>query len=481
MTDVEADQGPDEHPFAANMLQKYLLYGLSLPERSLRSGVGAATGILRESTELLVPQAFRSSKTYSVMVQQMLDFLAEDVGGVERPVDGTNQAGSSNQTTATDPAAFTDQAVAPLQHDAANQPNTTNQADTVLRAGAAVEAVSPAGDSPTRHPSPTQPPDPTQQASPIDQATAGNSPTSGTSPDVPLGVPSGDAARPADQRVDQFVARKAVGNFVEMASLSTLHLSPIMLLAVVSDVAYGSSAYLNELSAVLKKQGVIDQASTIDHVEDLLGAVSRATSTTASSFDTPPLSVAGLQETIATTREAVSQINPAAVIPQAELQRMWDDIHDIAVRDNVGLLDVSTAMTLHTMQRMGKVGRGALSTMRVAGRLFDRHVIDHYQESLGEIQRQGFYATLAEASGPYLDAVWKNFSTERSTITEDLLSGKTLSWAWGALRDLFGDDDTQDKAQSAPDGNRQRAEDIKHIAELKQTGNPPDRESQPGQ
>ena len=40
----------------------------------------------------------------------------------------------------------------------------------------------------------------------------------------------------ADQTKD-FVARKAVGNFIDMASLATLHLSPMLLLAVVGDVA----------------------------------------------------------------------------------------------------------------------------------------------------------------------------------------------------------------------------------------------------
>ncbi|MHB1037899.1 MAG: hypothetical protein ACYC35_25910, partial [Pirellulales bacterium] len=111
-------------------VRKYLLYTLSLPERTLRSGAGIMGGALRESASLLVPQAFQSSKTYSVLIRQTLDFLAEDIGGV-----GAEQAAD------------------------------------------------------------------------------------------------------APPRVENFVARKAVGNFIEMAGLATLHLSPIMLLAIVSDVA----------------------------------------------------------------------------------------------------------------------------------------------------------------------------------------------------------------------------------------------------
>ena len=48
--------------------------------------------------------------------------------------------------------------------------------------------------------------------------------------------------------VNHYVTRKAVGNFVDMASLATLHVSPLMLLAAVSDLAYGSQVYLKELA-----------------------------------------------------------------------------------------------------------------------------------------------------------------------------------------------------------------------------------------
>jgi len=312
-------------------VQRYLLYGLSLPERALRTGAGLAAGALRESTSLLVPQAFQNSKTYTVFVRQMLDYLAEDVGGVER------------------------------------------------------------------------------------KATA----------DVP----------PA---VENFVARKAVGNFLEMASLATLHVSPITMLAIVSDVAYGSQVYLNELSRELKAQGVIDERSTIDHVDDLLAAVAKTTSATASAFDTPPMSVEGLKQTIDETRKVARTVDPTKVIPQAELERLWRDMQQLARRDGVSMLDVSGTMTLYSLDRMAKLGQGALSSVRVAGSLFDRHIMDHYEQAVSEIRSIGVYATLAKTSGPYIEAVWRNFASDRSTITEDLASGKLIGQALGTLRRWLG-------------------------------------------
>jgi len=336
---VDPGAEPDRHPPrdpaeqdpGFDRVRHFLLYSLSLPERTLRSASGVVSGALRESCSLLVPQAFQNSKTYSIMVRQMLDFLAEDVGGVERTED----------------------------------------------------------------------------------------------PDAP-------------PKVENFVARKAIGNFVEMAGLATFHLSPMMLLAVVSDVAYGSQAYLRELGDELKKQGVIDPDSTIDHVDDLFSAVADAAGTTASAFDTPPLSVEGLRQTINDTRKAVQAIDPTKVMPQAEIKRLWDDMHQIASAQGVDPLAVSSAMTMYSLGKIGAVGRGALSTVKAAGTLFDRHVLDHYTEALADIRQKGIYGSLAQTSKPYIDAVWKNFSTDRTTITEDVASGKLIGQAWGAVRRWLG-------------------------------------------
>ncbi len=327
----DAKQPSDEKDPGYVRVRDFLLFGISLPERSLRSATGVVSGALRESAALLVPQAFQSSKTYNVMIEQMLDFLAEDVGGVEQ------------------------------------------------------------SDDPDSSP-----------------------------------------------KVENYVARKAVGNFVDMAGLATFHLSPLMLLAIVSDVAYGSRAYLKEVADDLKRQGVIAEDSTIDRVDDLLDAVAGAAKTTAAAFDTPPLSVDGLKQTIDQTRQAVTSIDPAGVIPQAEVKRLWEEIHETATSEGVNPFAVSSAITLYSLEKIGAVGRGALSTVKAAGTLFDRHVIDHYIDGLSEIREKGLYASLDETAKPYIEAVWMNFSTDKTTITEDLLSGRLVGRAWGAARRWLG-------------------------------------------
>lgn len=331
MTDDTNSQGPPPDPGYGSVLN-FLLYSISIPERTLRSATSVVGGTLRESAALLIPQAFQSSKTYSIFVTQMLDFLVEDVGGVER-----------------------------------------EQKD-------------------------------------------------------------GQVAK-----VENFVARKAVGNFVELAGLATFHISPMTVLAIVSDVAYGSQVYLKELACELKQAGVINEDSTIEKLDDFLDAISTASGTTASAFDTPPLSVEGLRQTIEEARKAVGKVDPRSVLPESEIRQLWNDMHEIASKNGVDPLAVSSAMTLYSLNKVGAAGLGAISTVRAAGNIFNRTILSHYVGALDDIRQKGLYGSLAESSKPYLDAVWNNFSSERTTVTEEVVSGRLLGRVWQTGSDwLFG-------------------------------------------
>lgn len=312
-------------------VRERVLYGLSLPERALRSTVGVLGGTLRESAAVLLPEALRNAKSYQVFVGQMLDFLAEDVGRV------------------------------------------------------------------------------------------------------------GERGEAASNRGQDYVARKTVGNFIDVASLATVHLSPMLLLALVSDFAYGSKAYLRELAEELQRQGVIEDASKVDKVDDLLDQIADFSSRTATAFDQPPLSVDGLKETVRQTREGLEEIDIAALLPQAELAQRWQQMKDSAHRQGVSPFQVSGLMTLASLDTVGKLGNGALSTVQAAGTLLNRHVLDHYREVHADIDRRGFYRSLAEASRPYLQAAWGNFSPQRATLTEEFLGQGGAGRALGKARRWLGD------------------------------------------
>lgn len=318
-------------------LGRVLLFGLSLPERALRSAVGLGAGTVREMAELLVPQAFQSSRTYKIVVRNSLCFLTDDVGGAA-PQEG----------------------------------------------GEAVQS--------------------------------------------------------------DYMARKAVGNFVDLAGMATLHVSPLWMLAILSDVAYGTKAYVGELADELKAKGLIDETSTIRNADDILSAVESASGSTATLFDTPPLSVAQLRETLGQVRSAVASMDYRSILPEAELRKYWQEMRDVAKQENVSLLGVSAGLTLRTLQKVKTISSGALTGVQVAGGLFNRSVIGHYVGSLHEIQERGFYQTLKESYAPYVDALWRNFDRERSTATEALLSGRAIRGAFGKLASWLSGKGAKDAA-----------------------------------
>ncbi len=332
---------PDIAESALAPLARNLLFGLSLPERVVRSAVGLTAGAVKEFAGFIVPSAFQTSKSYEIAITNSLNFLTETVGGVKRAEAKADEAGET-------------------------------------------------------------------------------------------------------------IARRAVGNFMDLAGLATFHVSPMWVLAVVSDVCYGTKTYVAEVAKELQAQGVIDDASTIHHVDDILDAIQRASGSAASTFDKPPLSVEELRTTIDETRQSLAQADVRKLIPQAELAGYWNEMQQAAAADNVSLLDVSAAITMNTLARVGTVSQGALTGVRVAGGIFNRNVLGHYRDSLNRLIEKGFYEMVRESYQPYVDAVWTNFSGERKSWTEQVLDPNNVALGMKRVWGLFGGT-AADSADSVPD------------------------------
>lgn len=322
-----SETAPDVPPIGSVSLTDRLLYGISLPERTARSASAIVGGLVGETAARLIPAAFRSSRSYNVFIQQSLDMLVHDVGGVQN----------------------------------------SKQAE-------------------------------------------------------------------AETQQDAKLAQKAVGGLLDIAGAATLHLSPMTVLALFNDLAYGSGHYLEKLSEELRREGVIDQSSTIHKASDLIDALKSTTDRASDAMEVPPFSVDGLRQTIAELSSEIAKVDPTCLLPQSEIHSMWAEMEGAASNADTSLWDVSTTMTMFAMNRVNLTTRGALSSVRVAGNMFDEHITDHYAGALAEIQENGLYTTLATASTPYIDAVWQNFDSERETWTVELLSGRMIGKAWDGVR-----------------------------------------------
>ena len=318
-----------------------MVYGLTLPERTVRSAAALISGAAGESVALIVPRSFQDSISYRVFVQQMLDIVSHDVGGVKKETPETDEA---TKTAA-----------------------------------------------------------------------------------------------------ENYVAKKTVGTFIDLAGMSMMHVSPLTVLAIVSDVAHGSTYYLNELATELKSQGVINEDSTIGSTADLLASIGSASASTADQFATPPIDLKGLADTIRQTQEQLSGIDPTKLIPQSEIKSLWADMSELATKEHVSLFQLSSAVTMYSLKQVSTATQGTLATIRVTGNVLDEHFFDHYRTAIGTIADEGIYSVLSKTSQPYLDAVWFNFSSDRSTITEDLISGKLFNQAINSVTGWFSSGSEKDE------------------------------------
>ena len=239
--------------------------------------------------------------------------------------------------------------------------------------------------------------------------------------------------------VDHFLARKAVGNFVDLAGVATLHLSPIWVFAVVSDVAYGSKAYVRELAAELHERGLIKDTSSIDRVDDLLAAIQTTTAETASLISTPPLSVEQLKLTIERTRSAIAAADHAAFPSQQDLEAHWQEMRTISAKEGVSMLGVSGALTLHMLGKMEAVAQGVAGRRRGGRRSpqpqyrrsLRRRSEDHSSARLlpcRPLQRDAVHRSgLAEFLGTARDAY--NASRHRPPVSEAVELSRCLDAA----------------------------------------------------
>lgn len=238
----------------------------------------------------------------------------------------------------------------------------------------------------------------------------------------------------ADRHHEEVVlARKTVGNLLDMTALATFHLSPLTVLAVFSDAAYGSKVYLEQLSSRLKEQGIIDQETTIDGAADLITAIEKASGKAVGMFDQPPISIDGLRKTIEGIQASLLVVDPTRLLPRAEIDQMWRQIELAAKEQNASLWDVSATISVVALNQLQAVGRSSIVGLEVVGDLFQQHIIQHYWDGLRAIEREGLIPTLSSASKPYLEAVWANFTIDRKTWTEQLLSGELLKWGWSQV------------------------------------------------
>lgn len=219
-----------------------------------------------------------------------------------------------------------------------------------------------------------------------------------------------------------YVARKFVGNFVELSGILTLHASPVWILALIADISGGTKTFLREFSEALKQEGLLDPDANVQTTDQLLQSLQSFSGKIADEIDTPPLSVEELCQTLQYFRNESRALKLQHHVKREDMQSLLEDIKDVARKEKKSLFEISAAMAMSTINQLERSGRKTVTGLRVGQALLDRTIFQHYARSLKDLSRLGYYRHLGECSKPYLKAVarhlaWRNVSwTERSFL-----------------------------------------------------------------
>jgi hypothetical protein len=292
-------------------------YLLSVPERLVRSALGLGAGVAREVGEVALPAGLRRSHLYQNLVDALLRYLIEEVGGAE-------------------------------------------------------------------------------------------------------GVYTAEAGLP-----DRFLARRTAGNAVEALGIVAFRASPVWVLAALADVCGLGRHLIPEIADALKAQGLLEEDRQFTTVDQLLDGLERTSSRVAASFNTPPLDVAGLRQEWETLRQEARGLPPARLPSRDAIRDVWARLKEESARQNRSVFETSSLMALSAARALPGGVRWLSASTRVGatrtGRVFADALLDHYRQTLGELQRVGYLVYARRQLGPYARAALGQFSPKRRTLTQRLL------------------------------------------------------------
>ena len=221
---------------------------------------------------------------------------------------------------------------------------------------------------------------------------------------------------------DDYVQRAVAGNIINTVGILSIHLSPLWVFALVSDVAHGSKVYLNRLVDELKAAKVLSADAGIHDVDGLLESLTQAGKDTAQVFDAPPVQVGQLRELRDRLTSGYASVFKGAGNLVPRMDDLWAGIESLASRDGVARQSIVGLMTLDLNRTAGKALDAAYAVGTATNDMLAESVFDSYGQTLLRLQTKGVLACLDEATRPYAEAIAAQMSAHNPTWTERILN-----------------------------------------------------------
>jgi hypothetical protein len=224
---------------------------------------------------------------------------------------------------------------------------------------------------------------------------------------------------------DDFLARKTAGNAVEVLGLVAFRASPVWVLAALADLAGMGRHLIPEIADALEAKGLLEGGAEFSSVDQMLDGLERTSARLATTINTPPLDIRALREEWAAIQKDARGLQPAGLPTRESIGALWTELKAESARQERSVLETSSVMALGAARALPDGVRWLSASARVGaartGQILAGAVLDHYRQTLAELQQVGYVAYARRQLGPYFSAAAAQFSPERPTLTRSLL------------------------------------------------------------
>jgi hypothetical protein len=224
---------------------------------------------------------------------------------------------------------------------------------------------------------------------------------------------------------DNFLARRTAGNAVEVLGIVAFRASPVWILAALADLCGMGRYLIPEMADALKAQGLLEKDAQFATVDQILDGLERTSSRLAAAINTPPLDVAGLRKEWEAIREEARGLPPASLPSRDTISKIWSQLKAESARQDRSIFETSSVMAVSAARALPSGVRWLSASARVGatrtGQIMAAALLDHYRQTLSEIQQVGYLTYAGGQFRPYLRAAADQFSPQRRTLTQHLL------------------------------------------------------------
>lgn len=235
-----------------------------------------------------------------------------------------------------------------------------------------------------------------------------------------------DVYRAGQRLPDDFLARRAAGNAIELLGIVAFRASPVWILAALADLSGLGRHLIPEIAEALKAKGLLDKDTQFTSVDQLLDGLERTSSRLAATVNTPPLDVAELRREWESIREQAARLQPADLPSRETIRNAWTQLERESKRQDRSIFETSSAIALSAARAVPDGVRWISASARVGaartGQIFAAALLDHYHQTLNEMRQVGYVSYAGRQLRPYVRACVRNFSPERSTFTQRLFA-----------------------------------------------------------